>query len=38
MFIMMLENLYTEKKNISADDIEAILVFISNDRKEKKRT
>ncbi len=37
MFVMMLEDLYTEKKNISADDIEAILVFISNDRKEKKR-
>ncbi len=37
MFMIMLEKLYDEKKNILADDIQSILVLISNDRKEKKK-
>ena len=35
--MIMLEKLYDEKKNILADDIQSILVLISNDRKEKKK-
>ena len=36
-FMKMIERLYRENVNITLDNIQQILVIISNDRKEKKR-
>lgn len=37
MFINMIENLYNKNINISSDDVQQILVLISNDKKARKR-